>query len=233
MITAVIPAYNEADRIPAVIGETAEFVDEVLVVDDASTDGTSEAARTAGARVVRQPDNRGYLPAIKRGFREANGDIVVTVDADGEMPVERIPDLVRPIRRGEADMVQGARPEIPRPSEKFLTAFAGLFGPVGDSGTGFRALRTELARSLQLPGACICGIVALEVLDRGGKIEEVPIELRSINEPRGIAWFHVRQAIELVKFVAQVKLGVGPQQGHQLASLLLPSFSRRGCSSSP
>lgn len=201
MLTAVIPAYDEADSIADVIEETSRYVDEVLVIDDASTDDTAEIARQAGARVVSQPENRGSLAAIKRGFREAEGEIVVTVDADGEMPVDRIPDLVAPILAGEADMVQGARAEIPRISEKLLTYLAGLFGPVGDSGTGFRALRTELARKLDLDGHCICGIFALEVLDHGAEITQIPIDLRSVPEPRGIAWFHVGQFFDLLRFL--------------------------------
>jgi glycosyltransferase involved in cell wall biosynthesis len=202
MISAVIPAYNEESRIGAVVGEVSYYVDEVLVVDDASVDQTGKEAKTAGARVVQQPKNGGYLDALKRGFREARGDITVTVDADGEMPVERIPDLVEPIESGRADMVQGARNQIPRISEAFLTWFASLFGPVGDSGTGFRAIRTELARRLELSGACICGIFALEVLAHGGRIEQVSVGLRSIPRPRGIAWFHFKQAIDLSAFVA-------------------------------
>jgi glycosyltransferase involved in cell wall biosynthesis len=202
MVSAVIPAYNEEARIAAVVGEVSGYVDEVLVVDDASADQTGEKAKAAGARVVQQSENGGYLEALKRGFREAQGEILVTVDADGEMPVERIPDLVEPIESGRADMVQGARNQIPRISEAFLTWFASLFGPVGDSGTGFRAIRTELARQLEVPGACICGIFALEVLAHGGQIEQVPVELRSVQEPRGIAWFHGRQAWDLAAFVA-------------------------------
>ena len=215
--TAVVPAYEESDRIADVVRETETYVDEVLVVDDGSRDATAEVARSAGAHVLEQPENRGYIPAIKRGFRAATTEIVVTVDADGEMPVERIPELVEPIRAGHADMVQGARDEIPRPSEQLLTAVASLFGPVGDSGSGFRALRTDLARELELRGACICGIFSLEVLARGGTIEEIPIQTRSIDEPRGIAWFHLRQLGDLGTFVLRwraelAKLDAGPAE---------------------
>lgn len=192
-LTAIVPAYNEAERIRATILAIKTQVDEVLVIDDGSEDETVQEAEAAGARVARQPHNQGYIQAIKRGFAEARGEIVVTLDADGEIPAERIPDLVRPILEGRADMVQGRREHAPRPSERVITWLAQRIGPVGDSGTGFRALRMELARQLELRGVCICGIFSLEVLYRGGRIAEVPIELNKVGKRRRIAWYHLAQ----------------------------------------
>jgi glycosyltransferase involved in cell wall biosynthesis len=192
-VTAVVPAYNEEERIASTVENLRCQVDEVLVIDDASTDDTAEVARRAGAIVLQQPVNKGYIPAIKRGFRKARCSVVVTVDGDGEFPSDRIPDLVMPICRGEADMVQGKRDRIPRPSERFLTWVARWGGKVGDSGTGMRALRTDLARTLELKGACICGVFSLEVLSRGGTIAEVSIKLRGVEKPRGVAWYHFQQ----------------------------------------
>jgi glycosyltransferase involved in cell wall biosynthesis len=153
--------------------------------------------------VLTQEKNQGYIAAIKRGFKAVDTDIVVTIDADGELPPDRIPALVRPVCSGDADMVQGRRGQIARPSERFLTWLASWGGPVGDSGTGLRALRTELARELDLRGACICGVFSLEVLAHGVRIAEVSVNLRSIQKPRGIAWYHLGQigyvAAELVR----------------------------------
>lgn len=202
-VTAVLPAYNEAGRVGSTVRAVAEQVDEVLVVDDGSTDATAVEAEAAGARVLRQPSNQGYIAAIKRGFAEAQGEIVVTIDADGEFSAEQIPLLVAPILAGRADMVQGRRETIPRPSERVLTWLASSKGPVGDSGTGFRALRSDLARQLKLQGACICGIFALEVLYLDGQIEEVAIPLRKVAKPRRIAWFHLRQLIYLLPWLAR------------------------------
>ena len=78
---------------------------------------------------------------------------------------------------------------------------ASLRGPVGDSGTGMRALRTDLARRLELRGMCICGIFALEVLALGGRIAEVPITLQPIAKPRRIAWYHLRQLLYLLPWL--------------------------------
>jgi polyprenyl-phospho-N-acetylgalactosaminyl synthase len=199
--TAVIPAFNEAGRIADVIAGVLPHVDEVLVVDDASTDDTASVARAAGARVLRQSANGGYIAAIKAGFRQARGDIVITLDADGEFSPHYIPQLIAPIRAGRADMVQGHRDVVPRPSERFLSWLAGLKGPVGDSGTGLRALRTDLARSLRIEGACICGVLGLEVLQHGGRIVEIPIALKTVSKPRRIAWFHVRQFFHVLRWL--------------------------------
>ncbi len=200
-ITAVLPAYNEAGRVGKTVAALHGMVDEILVIDDASRDATAAEACAAGARVITQPANQGYIAAIKRGFAEAQGEVVVVVDADGEFPVAAIPDLVAPILAGEADMVQGHRDIVPRPSERVLTWLAGLRGPVGDSGTGFRALRTDLARRLELRGLCICGIFALEVLSLGGVIAEIPIQLQTIQKPRRIAWYHLRQLFVLLPWL--------------------------------
>lgn len=200
-ISAVVPAYNESARIAKTVKSIKPWVDEVLVIDDGSQDDTAQQVAAVGARVLRQPRNQGYIAAIKRGFGEATGDVVVTIDADGELPSERIPDLVAPIFAGQADMVQGRRQVIVRPSEQFLTGLARLRAPVGDSGTGFRALRTELARQLDLKGACICGIFSLEVISRGGRITEIPIELQQIDKPRRIAWYHFRQFFYLLPWL--------------------------------
>lgn len=192
-LTAVIPAYNEDDTIASVVAEAQCHADEVIVVDDASSDDTVKAASAAGARVERQPENRGYIAAIKRGFRRAAQDIVVTLDGDGELPASAIPRLVAPIIEGRADMVQGARPRPPRPSEAALTWLANRVAPVGDTGTGLRALRIDLARELEIRGRCICGVLALEAHRRGARLEEIPIELRDTGGSRGIAWQHFEQ----------------------------------------
>jgi len=192
-VTAVVPAYNEADRVGETVRSVAKYVDTVLVVDDASTDSTGSRAEESGASVLSQEENEGYIAAVKRGFAAADTDVVVTIDADGELPANQIPTLVHPVCKGEADMVQGRRNQTVRPSEQLLTWLASWGGDVGDSGTGLRALRTELAQKLNLKGACICGIFSLEVLRRGGRIVEVPIRLKTVEKPRGIAWYHFNQ----------------------------------------
>ncbi len=100
-ITVVIPALNEEagiqttiKAIPKVEIQRLGYELEILVVDNGSTDRTAELARSAGARVISEP-NRGYGTALKAGFNSAQGDIVVTADADVTYPVEDIPRLVQ------------------------------------------------------------------------------------------------------------------------------------------
>lgn len=200
-ITAVIPAYNEADRIVNTLKQVKPFVDEIIVVDDASQDATTDLAKQFGATVITQKINKGYINAIKCGFKNAKGDIVITLDADGEFSAEDIPDLVEPIMNGSADMVQGHRDYIPRPSERFLTWMAQKKINVGDSGTGLRAIRAPLARSLAIRGACICGVLSLEVASKGGRIAEIPIMLQQTSKPRKIAWFHIRQFFYVLPWI--------------------------------
>ncbi|MFH1474766.1 MAG: glycosyltransferase family 2 protein [Chloroflexota bacterium] len=206
-ISAIVPARNEAARIAATVTELRRHVDEVVVVDDASDDATGELAARAGAIVVRNERGLGYVGSIRRGFAVASGDVVVTVDADGEMPVERIAELIAPIAAGAADMVQGRRSHVPRISERLVTAVAAVGGPVGDSGTGFRAMRTELARSLEIPGTCICGSLALEALGRGARLAEVPIAVRPVpDRRRRVAWNHAGQALLVARMAVGARL---------------------------
>lgn len=199
-LSVVIPAYNEATRIGKTVREARRYADEVIVVDDGSADGTVAEAEEAGARVVRQ-NHGGYIAAIQRGFREAQEKIVVTMDADGEHRAEDIPRLVAPILLDEADLVLGVRLHIARPSERLLNWLASFRLKVSDSGTGFRALRRDLALRLELKGRCICGVSVLEPAALGARIVEVPIELARVEKPRRIAWFHVPQVWYVVKWL--------------------------------
>ena len=200
-ISVVIPAYNEASRVGAVVSKALDYAREVIVVDDGSTDRTAQVAGAAGARVVRQ-GNAGYIAAVKHGFQCAHGDVVVTMDADGEHAPQDIPRLVAPILSNEADLVLGARSHIARVSERFLNRLTRLrIRHVSDTGTGFRALRRDLALKLELQGRCICGISVLEPVSQGARVVEVPIEVRRIDKPRRIAWYHVPQTWYVLRWL--------------------------------
>jgi glycosyltransferase involved in cell wall biosynthesis len=107
-ISAIVPAYNEAERIGAVLEPllAAPSVDEIVVVDDGSTDGTAEVAQRYGVKVVRLGENRGKGAAMAAGVREANGDTLLFLDADltGLTP-KHLEDLVNAYKAGDADVV--------------------------------------------------------------------------------------------------------------------------------
>ncbi|MFW5898715.1 MAG: glycosyltransferase family 2 protein, partial [Candidatus Saliniplasma sp.] len=168
MISAVIPAYNEEERIEEVLLETKEYVDEIVVVDDASLDGTPRIA-CKHAELMVNPKNLGYIESLKKGFIRAKGDIIVTLDADGEHDPSYIPKLVKPIQEGKADLVFGSRSKIHRPSERLISKLVRSKAGIYDTGTGFRALRSELAKRLKLPGYCTCGTLVLEALYQGAE----------------------------------------------------------------
>jgi len=197
-ITVVVPAYNEGDRIGPVVRELVEKYS-VVVVDDGSTDRTGAKARAAGAKVIQQAQNSGYIAALKRGFREATSEIIVTFDADGEHRPGDIETLVRPIKEDRLDLVLGARERVPRPSERFLNTLTQLKIDIRDTGTGLRAVRRALALDLKLDTACTCGTFVLEAAAKGARIGDVPIETRTIQKPRGIAWQHGKQFIHVLR----------------------------------
>ena len=200
-ISAVIPAYNEEKRIEDVIKKTQNFVDEIIVVNDCSSDRTGELAIKTGVKVISNQRKLGYIESIKRAFREAGGNIVITLDADGEHNPAEIPILLKPILNGEADLTLGKRKKIPRISERFFNWLTYFKVKIKDSGTGFRAIRKELAIKLNLKGKCTCGIFALEACSHGGRIVEVPITINSVDKKRKIVWHHLWQFFYILSWM--------------------------------
>lgn len=197
-VSAVIPAYNEEETIGEVVERTLRYVDEVIVVDDGSLDKTADKAHEAGARVVKLGENRGILEATVRGFREADGEIIITIDADGQHNPDEIPRLLEPILRDEADLVLGRRPRLPHLSERILAYLTGLKVPVHDVSTGFRALRRWVVEGMKLKGSCLCGILILEAHRIGARITEVPISIRERRGERRIKTRHIRQLFHIL-----------------------------------
>lgn len=199
-VSVIIPAYFEEKTIKSIVQRCLPFADEVLVINDGSADDTSEKAREAGARVVDLPENRGVLGATQVGLQEAKGDILVTIDADGQHDPLDIPQVISPIINGEAELVMGTRPSFPFFSEKILTWLTSLKVPVKDASTGFRAVKSEVAKKMLLHGRCMCGTFVLEAARNGAKVVSVPISIREREDgERRIQTEHIAQFFIIIK----------------------------------
>lgn len=207
---AIIPAYNEESTIEDIIKGTSRFVDEVLVINDGSTDRTAGLAKNTGATVIDNIVNRGLGKTIKRGYDEAlkrGADIIIQIDADGQYDPEEIPTLIQPIIDNKADLVLGSRLEklkyeMPRLKKQGNKAFSWLLrcltgADIRDGQTGFRAIRKEVLETIQLRGDfTYTQEMIIKTAKEGWRIESVPInfyqrsagESRLISSPLDYAW---------------------------------------------
>ena len=107
-ITVIIPCLNEEQGIAQVLRKVPEFVDEVIVVDNNSTDRTSEVAASLGAKVIRE-EVRGYGRSYKRGFANATSDLIVTLDGDHSYPVDALSYLLEAFLHLDVDFLNASR----------------------------------------------------------------------------------------------------------------------------
>jgi glycosyltransferase involved in cell wall biosynthesis len=158
----LIPAFNESARVARVVAGVRMAVPDaiILVIDDGSSDDTSQIARAAGARVVRLPFNLGAGVAAQTGYKLAvreQYDCVVQLDADGQHEPADIPALLATIRRGEADVAIGSRflggrpyqpDRLRRTGMAFFRWLTWLLTGVhfSDVTSGFRAFNGDVAR---------------------------------------------------------------------------------------
>jgi len=161
-VTVIIPALNEAGNIANLVKDTlAQSVEEVIVVDNCSTDGTGEEAQRAGARVIVEP-RRGYGYACAAGVAAArDADTLVFIDGDFSFLPGEMPALLAPIREGRADLVLGSRelghiePGSMPPQQRFGNALIAwlmraLYNlPLTDLGP-YRAVRRDLVLRLEM-----------------------------------------------------------------------------------
>lgn len=152
-VSAIIPAKNEEATIGLVVSKLADVVDEIIVVDDGSSDSTAAIARENGAHVISHPYSIGNGSAIKTGARAAAGDIIVFMDGDGQHNPQDVPRLLAKLSQGY-DMVVGNRDNKSQASFGRLAAnklynrlASWMVGHrIRDLTSGFRVVRAEKFR---------------------------------------------------------------------------------------
>ena len=208
VLSVVMPVFNERHTVHEIIGRVlaVPLRIELVVVDDGSSDGTSEILvelqKQHGFKLVVQTENQGKGAALQRGFEEVTGDLVVIQDADLEYSPEEYPDLIKLICEGRADVVYGSR-FLGRHRAFMFTHYFGnrvltlitniLYNTMlSDMETCYKVMRTSVLRSMTLKskGFGIEPELTAKIFKRGYRVYEVPITYdgRGYGEGKKITW---------------------------------------------
>jgi glycosyltransferase involved in cell wall biosynthesis len=194
-VAVLIPAFNEADALPAVLDAMPRSACGLplvpVVIDDGSTDATATVAAIHGARVERLEGNHGGGAALQRGFAVAHADgasYVVTMDADGQHLPQELERLLAPVVAGEADLAIGSRVLGSAEPNTFarelgIAVFNRLISfltrtSISDCSNGYRAMRAELPAELDLRQTQFhTSEFLVQALARGFRVTEVPVTI--------------------------------------------------------
>jgi dolichol-phosphate mannosyltransferase len=194
-VSVVLPTYNEVETIPAIVPQVcavlveAGLTGEIIVVDDASPDGTAAVARKLAeqypVRVLVRERERGLATAALAGFRLSEAAVVVVMDADGSHPPEQLPAMIQPLLDDAADIAVGSRghpgggvrnwPWQRRLTSKAASLLALGLSSLSDPTSGFMAVRRELLAKLELDPVGWKIVLEVVVKARGYRVVEVPI----------------------------------------------------------
>lgn len=240
VLSVILPAYNEEDAIGSVLDrllateaalrEVGLAGLEVVVVDDCSQDRTGEVVeRYSPVRLLRHAHNQGYGAALKTGLRNARGELLAFLDADGTYPPEALPGLCRPLLEGRADLVigcrmAGAESRMPMVRRVGNLLFAGLLTVMGnhrvrDSASGMRVLRRDILPHIYpLPdGLNFTPVMSARAAHEGLRVVEVPIAYEErVGESKLHPW---RDGLRFLRSIMETVLAYNPARPLGLAGL--------------
>ncbi|MFH1996338.1 MAG: glycosyltransferase family 2 protein [Candidatus Omnitrophota bacterium] len=222
-LTIVVPVFNEAATIKGVIDKvlTLDFVKEVIVVDDGSTDGTGKVLKETKfedrVRKFFHETNKGKGAALRTAFKEATGEVIVVQDADLEYDPDELFELTGPIRKGVADVVYGSRLLGGKPQRvhlfwhkmgnAFLSFLTGLLynTTLSDMETGYKVFRRDAIKDIEIRSNdfSVEPELTAKVFKKKLRVYEMPISYygRTYAEGKKISWKHGLGAIwALLKF---------------------------------
>jgi len=198
-IIAAIPCFNEELFIGSVVLKTRDYVDQVVVIDDGSSDQTAFVAEKAGASVIRHGSNRGKGAAVSTAFehaKEMGCKALVLLDGDGQHDPAYIPSLVNPVLEDKADMVVGSRylqikshiPRVRKLGQRVLTFFTNVGSRVKltDSQSGLRAFSPKAMQAFSFveQGLSVESEMQFLANDAGLRVREIPVFIGYESRPR-------------------------------------------------
>jgi len=214
LATVVVPTYNESGNLPRLVERICSALPatEIVVVDDASRDGTAavarDLARTYPVRVIERFDERGLSTAVLRGLREAQTDVCVVMDADLSHPPEAIPRLIQAVQAG-ADVAVGSRyvpggdidewPLFRRFASRAGTLLARPLTRVQDPMAGFFCLKRSLLAGIPLKPRGFK--ILLEILARTKTTRTVEVPIHFEDRMEGASKFNSKERSEFLKQV--------------------------------
>src|SRR5438067_8756999 len=226
-VSVVIPVFNERGTIEQIVSAVrAAPIDniEIIVVDDASTDGTQDVLKTkisaVADQIIYQPRNHGKGAALRAGFAAATGDVILVQDADLEYNPNDYPTLLEPIMSGKADAVFGSRFMGGRPhrvlffwhmvGNRFLTLLSNIFTNLNltDLETGYKAFKAPVIKSIQIEEDRF-GVepeIVAKLARTGRRIYEVGISYsgRTYAEGKKVSW---KDGVSAIYAILKYNLG--------------------------
>lgn len=222
-LSVIMPSYNNKSTIREIIKRVKEaepFDKEMIVVDDSSTDGTKDILKginEEGIKVLFHEKNTGKGSAVRTGFAQAKGDIVVIQDADLEYDPRELSLLIKPIEDGVADASYGSRLAGGKPQRVhmfwhkigniIMTLIANILynSTLTDVTTCYKAFKRDFIKDIKIKsnGFAIESELTAKILKKGARLYEMPISYygRSYNEGKNIRFYHAFEIIwALIKF---------------------------------